>query len=59
MQLDKIGGYPYKMTKEGNFIVLRFFPKDPSAEYPKDVDLVLRLNEEDRQKLIKLLSQIK
>ena len=52
---DELSGFPYEITKEGDFTVLRFFPKSPTAEYPNDSVMVLKLNEKDKQKLIKIL----
>ena len=53
---DELSGFPYEVTKEGNFIVLRFFPKSPSAKYPNYAEFRLKLDEKERQKLIKMLS---
>jgi hypothetical protein len=55
MKRNKLGGKPYEFEKEGNIIILRFFPQ-PSANYPDDSTFVLRLNEKDKQTLIKILS---
>jgi len=48
--------YPYEITEEEGLTVLRFYPKNPNAKYPEDSVLVLKLNAEDKQALVKLLS---
>jgi len=53
---DELSGFPYEITKEGNFTVLRFYPKSPKAVDPNDSEFRLKLDEKERQKLIKLLS---
>ena len=56
MKRDEIGSYPYEIERKGNILTLRFFPKSPAAKYPNDSVLVLKLDEKDKQKLIKILS---
>jgi hypothetical protein len=56
MKRNEIGGYPYELTKEGNVTIMRFFPKKPTAQYPDDAVLVLKLSDKDKQTLIKLLA---
>ena len=56
MKREKVGSYPYEIERKGNILILRFFPKSPTAEYPNDSVLVLKLDEKDKQKLIKILS---
>jgi hypothetical protein len=53
---NKIGGYPYKVRKEGGTTVLRFFPKNPEAKYPDSVVFVLSLDREGKDKLSKIIS---
>lgn len=56
MKRDELGGFPYETRREGNILVLRFFPHT-TAKCPDDADKILRLTEKDRKKLIKLCSQ--
>ena len=56
MKRDIIGTYPYEIERDGNILILRFFPKTSTAKYPDDAVLVLTLSEKDKQKLIKILS---
>jgi hypothetical protein len=56
MKREKVGGYPYEIDREGNILILRFFPKSPNAKYPNDAVLVLRLDGKDKQELIEILS---
>ncbi len=55
MKRNEIGGHPYEVKRDGGIIILRFFPHS-TAEYPNDSVLVLRLNEKDKQTLIKILT---
>jgi hypothetical protein len=55
MKRNELGGFPYEIKKEGNIIILRFFPH-PTAKDPDAADKILKLTEKDRQTLIKLLS---
>jgi hypothetical protein len=55
MKRNELGGFPYEIEREGNMTTLRFFPH-PSALYPDSSVLTLKLTENDRRKLIKLLS---
>jgi hypothetical protein len=57
MKRETIGTYPYAVTKEHGLTVIRFYPKKADAQYPDDAVLVLKLNDKDKQTLIKLLSQ--
>ena len=56
MKREKVGSYPYEIERKGNILILRFFPKTPTAKDPDNSVLVLPLDEKDRQKLIKILS---
>ena len=56
MSRDKLGGFPYEISKEKEYITIRFYPKSPNAKNPNDSVQTLKLNERDRQKLIKMLT---
>ncbi len=56
MKRETIGTYPYDVTKENGVTIIRFYPKKADAQYPDDAVLVLRLNNKDKQTLVKLLS---
>jgi len=53
---EKLGGVPYESKKEQGKVVLRFFPKSPSAKNPDGIVFMLALDKEDRQKLSKIIS---
>lgn len=53
---ERLGNYPYELKKDGEKIILRFFPKDPAAKFPDNVVFVLPLDREDKMKLTKLIS---
>ena len=55
MKRDELGGFPYEVEKECDVMVLRFFPR-PSAKYPDQSVLTLRLTKKDKQTLLRLLS---
>lgn len=57
MGRDRLGGFPYEVSREEGTMIIRFFPKGPSAKYPNDSVLVLRLNEVDKQKMLRILSE--
>ena len=50
---DELGGFPCDVEIKGATLTLRFYPKSSSATYPNSSVLVLKLNEEDKQKLIR------
>ncbi len=56
MKRNILSGFPYEVTKDGSITTIRFYPKKSNAEYPNQSEFVLKLNETDRQTLIKLLS---
>jgi len=55
MKRDELGGFPYEVEKEERIIILRFFPR-PTAKYPDQSILTLKLGEKDKQKLLRILS---
>lgn len=56
MKRDKLGGVPYEAKKEGEKIVLRFYPKSENAKNPDSIVFVLSLDEKERKKLIEMIS---
>jgi hypothetical protein len=56
LKREEIGSYPYEIERNGDSLILRFFPKSPTAKYPNDAVLVLKLEKKDKQKLIKMLT---
>jgi len=57
MSRDTIGGFPYEVSRRENETIIRFFPKNPDAEYPNNSVLVLRLDEKDKRKMQIILSE--
>jgi len=57
MYREKLGGFPIEVEKNGKTIKLRFYPKNPKAKYPDSPVLVLQLNEDDREKILKIFEQ--
>jgi hypothetical protein len=55
MKRNELGGFPCEVEKEGNVIILRFFPRT-SAKYPDSPVLTLKLTEKDKQTLLKILA---
>jgi len=55
MRRDTLGGFPYETKSEEGKIVIRFFPR-PTAKYPDQSVLTLRLDENDVQKLQRILT---
>jgi hypothetical protein len=49
----ELGGFPCDVEVKGDNLTLRFYPKSSDAEYPNDSVLVLKLNEADKQKLLR------
>ncbi len=56
MSREKLGGFPYEISKEKEIITIRFYPKSPNAKFPNNSVQVLILNERDRKQLIKMLT---
>ena len=56
MRRDKLSGFPYEIREEKDKTIIRFFPKSPTAKYPNDSVLVLKLSKKDKKKLIKILT---
>lgn len=54
MRRDTLGGFPYEKESEEGKIAIRFFPR-PTARYPDQSILTLRLDENDAQKLLRIL----
>jgi hypothetical protein len=53
----KTVSYPYDISEENGFTVLRFIVKDPNAKFPDECKLKLILDVKDKQTLIKELSK--
>lgn len=53
---DRIGSYPYEVKKEAGKTVFRFYPKSPDAKNPDSIVFVLPLDENDRKKMLKIVS---
>ena len=53
---DTLGSFPYELKKESGKTVLRFYPKGPNAKNPDSIVFVLSLGEEDRKKLMRIIS---
>ena len=50
---DKIGGYPFEVSKEGGKTVLKFFHKGENVKHPDAVKMTLHLSKEDIKKISK------
>jgi len=50
-----LASFPIDVDKKDGIVRIRFFPKSPTAKYPDNPVLVLRLNKEEKEKLIKIL----
>lgn len=57
MGRDTLGGFPYEVSKKEGELIIRFFPKKPDAKYPNHSVHVLRLDEKDKQKMLRILSE--
>jgi hypothetical protein len=55
-QRIKTVSYAYDISEEDGLTVLRFIVKSKDAKYPDKCKLVLKLDKNDKQKLIRLLS---
>lgn len=51
---DQVGGYPSEIEKRGKLIRLKFYPKSADAKYPNNPILILRLDQSDKEKLLKI-----
>jgi len=53
---DRLGDYPYTLSKQGGKIILKFHPKGDNLKYPDSVKFALTLSSDDVRKLKKILS---
>jgi hypothetical protein len=53
---ERIGGFPIDVRQEGEELVIRLFPGSLDAKYPDQSVQTIRLDVEDRLRLIHLLS---
>lgn len=53
---DTLGSFPYELRKESGRVVLRFYPKGPNAKNPDSIVFVLSLGDDDRKKLLRIIS---
>jgi len=51
---DKIGGWPYDITKAGGKTIVHFYPKGEDLKHPNAPKFTLSLDKEDLKKLAKL-----
>ena len=51
---DKIGGWPYTVTKSGGKVVVHFYPKGEDLKHPDTPKFTLTLDKDDLKKLTKL-----
>jgi hypothetical protein len=50
-----LGGHPYDVAEENGKLILRFFQKSPTKQYPNDEVLKLALTDQDIMKLRSIL----
>ncbi len=48
--------FPIDVDKKDGIVKIRFFPKSPTAKYPDNPVLVLRLDDAEKEKLLKIIS---
>ncbi len=53
---DRLGDYPYTMSKQGGKIIIKFHPKGENLKFPDSVKFALTLSDNDVKKLKKILS---
>ena len=51
---DKIGGWPYDVTKKDGKTVVHFYPKGEDLKHPDTPKFTLTLDKDDLRKLSKL-----
>ena len=56
MARDTLAGVPYETKKDDDKIILRFFPKSPSAKNPDGIVFMMALDKGDVAKLKKIIS---
>lgn len=52
---DKLASFPIEVTKANGITKIRFFPKKPNAKYPDNPVLILKLDDKEKEKLLKIL----
>ena len=52
---EKLASFPIEVTKNNGEIKIRFYPKNPNAKYPDNPVLVLKLDNAEKEKLLKIL----
>ena len=53
---DRLGDYPYTMSKQGGKIIIKFHPKGENLKFPDSIKFALTLSDNDVKKLKKILS---
>ncbi len=53
---DRLGEYPYTMSKQGGKIIIKFHPKGDNLKHPDSIKFQLTLSDSDVKKLKKILS---
>lgn len=56
MDRDTLGGFPYEVDRLEGKVRIRFYPK-PTAKFPNESVLSLKLDKSDVAKLQKILSE--
>lgn len=55
MVRETISGFPCEIEKKEGVVRMKFLPKSPNAKYPESPVLILKLDKDDRKKLIGIL----
>ncbi len=55
MVREIIAGFPCEIEKKGGVVIMKFLPKSPTAKYPDNPVLILKLDKNERKKLIDML----
>ena len=55
MKRETLASFPIEVKKTAHETKIIFFPKSPNAKYPDNPVLILKLDNEEKQKLQKIL----
>jgi len=50
-----LASFPIEVTETKGEVTIKFFPKNPNAKYPDKPVLVIRLDGDEKDKLLKIL----
>lgn len=53
---DRLASFPIDVDKVKGEIRIRFYPKSSTAKYPDNPVLVLKLDDTEKEKLLKILN---